>query len=58
MAKLDLKMRLKRDTPLTVRLPKASVDKLRKIAEKHGVSQADVVEQLIENAHEELGRKR
>ena len=44
----------KRDTPLTVRLMKETVAKLKQIAAKHGVSQADVIERLIDNGHEEM----
>lgn len=58
MKKLEFTKKLKRDTPLTVRLPKDTVDKLREIAEKNEVSQADVIEQLIATAYRELGLKK
>lgn len=58
MDKLGFNKRPKRDTPLTVRLPKATVDRLREIAYKHEVSQADVIEKLIETAYRDLGSKR
>lgn len=48
----------KRDSPLTVRLPSSVIDKLKEIASKHEVSQADVIEKLIEDAHEKMSSKR
>ena len=44
----------RRDTPLTVRLTKEAVAKLKEIAEKHEVSQADVIERLIESGYCEM----
>jgi len=44
----------KRDTPLTVRLTKDTVIKLKQITEKHNVSQADVIERLIDSGYEEM----
>ncbi len=58
MSKLEFQKKEKRNTALTVRLPEDTVDKLREIAEKHDVSQADVIKKLIENAHAELKPKR
>lgn len=54
MSMLDFQKKPKRDTPLTVRLTKESIGKLKKIAEKHGVSQADVIERLIESGYAEM----
>lgn len=54
MSMLDFQKKTKRDAPLTVRLTKESVNKLKQIAEKHGVSQADVIEKLIESGYAEM----
>lgn len=48
---LKFEKKVRRDTALTVRLSKKTVEKLKDIADKHGVSQADVLEKLIEAAH-------
>jgi hypothetical protein len=48
----------RRDTPLTVRLAKETIGKLKEIAAKHDVSQADVIERLIETGYEELTGQR
>lgn len=48
----------KRDSPLTVRLPASVVEKLREIASNHEVSQADVIEKLIEDAYEKITSKK
>lgn len=44
----------KRNSPLTVRLKETAVKKLKEIASKHCVSQADVLERLIELEYEEM----
>ena len=44
----------RRNTPLTVRLTKETVAMLKEIAEKHEVSQADVIERLIESGYSEM----
>jgi|GEM_PF-1988881 len=58
MSKLEFQKKQKRNAALTVRLTESTVDKLREIAEKHGVSQADVIEKLIESAYLEMKQKR
>jgi predicted transcriptional regulator len=55
MLKFDKK---KRDTALTVRLNSETVNQLRQLAEKHEVSQADILERLIEIAHADLKKKK
>ena len=48
----------KRDTPVTVRLTAETVKKLKEIAAKHAVTQTDVLEKLIEIAHEDLRKRK
>ena len=48
MKQLKITKKPKRDTPLTVRLPKTTVEKLQKYADKNSLSQADIIEHLIE----------
>lgn len=55
MALLDFPPKELKNHALTVRLRKGTIDKLRSIAERHEVSQADVVERLITAAFEEMG---
>ena len=54
MTNLKLLKRPKRDTTLTVRLPKEVVKKLRSLSKKNEVSQADIIELLIEDAYEKF----
>ncbi|MGK5087853.1 ribbon-helix-helix protein, CopG family [Bdellovibrionota bacterium FG-2] len=53
MSLLEFKKK-KRNTPVTVRLTEDTVTKLKAIAEKHDVSQADVIERLIEAGYSEM----
>jgi predicted transcriptional regulator len=48
----------KRDSPLTVRLPSAVLEKLKEIAAKYDVNQTDVIEKLIEEAYEKMPSKK
>lgn len=50
MAKLKFEKKEKRDTALTVRVRPAVLEMLNELKNKYQVSQADIIEQLIENA--------
>lgn len=58
MSKLEIPKKEKRNKALTVRLPEDTVEKLKQIAERHEVSQADVIKALIEKAYSDLKPKR
>ncbi len=59
MANLDTLKKQKRDTAVTVRLPKATVDRLKQMADDLNCSQADIIEHLLEAAYAERnGKKR
>lgn len=47
-------VREKRDTSVNVRIRASVVMKLKKITDRYGVSQADVMERLIEQGFEEM----
>jgi len=53
MAILSFDKKEKRDSPLTVRLTKTTVARLKMLTEWHDVSQADIIERLIEAAAKE-----
>jgi predicted transcriptional regulator len=55
---LSFEKKVKRDTAVTLRLKAETVKKLREVAEKYGVSQADVMEKLIEMAHSDLPKRK
>lgn len=47
-----------RPIAVTVRLSKTAVDNLKFLADEHNLSQADVIEHLIDEATEEYSKKR
>jgi hypothetical protein len=51
MAKLTFEKKEKRDAALTVRIRPSVLDLLNDLKDRHQVSQADIIEKLIENAH-------
>ena len=53
MAILSFDKKEKRDSPLTVRLTKTTVARLKMLAEWHDVSQADIIERLLDAAAKE-----
>ncbi|MBI4403122.1 MAG: ribbon-helix-helix protein, CopG family [Deltaproteobacteria bacterium] len=57
MKLFDFPKRERRDTPLTVRLPASVIEKLKELAKRYGLSQTDVIEHLIERAHEEATKQ-
>ncbi len=46
---LKFEKKQKRDVAITVRLKSTTVKKLKELAKRHAVSQADVIEKLIED---------
>ncbi|MGK5088969.1 CopG family transcriptional regulator [Bdellovibrionota bacterium FG-2] len=42
----------KRDVPVSFRLPKESVKRLKELAESHNISRADIIVHLINEAFE------
>jgi hypothetical protein len=52
MAKLTFEKKEKRDAALTVRIRPSVVDMLNELKDRHQVSQADIVEKLIESAYQ------
>jgi predicted transcriptional regulator len=58
MTKLEFNKKVKRDTAVTVRLTKETFKRLKEIAEIYEVSQADVIEQLIDKAHSSVANKK
>jgi predicted transcriptional regulator len=58
MDELKFDKKPKRDSPLTVRLPSAVLEKLKEIASRYDVSQTEVIEKLIEDAHEKMTAKK
>jgi hypothetical protein len=57
MALPTLPKKSPRPIAVTVRLSKVTVDNLKKLADKHNMSQADVIEHLITDAIKESNAK-
>jgi len=55
---MQFSKKIKRDSPLTVRLTASTIEKLKAVAEKNQLTQTDVVEQLIESAYDEMKNKK
>lgn len=53
---MALPTKQKRDKAVTVRLSEQSYEQLVKLAENHGLSQADVIEHLLQQETEEQKR--
>lgn len=51
---LQFDKKVKRDKAITVRLSEKTIDQLKNIVAQYQVSQADVIELLIEKAHSEM----
>jgi len=47
-----------RTEPVTVRLSKQSADQLRTLAREHNISQADVIEHLLEGEYSQFQRRK
>ena len=54
---MDIPKKIKRDKALTVRIKQETYKKLCELTKKHKASQADVVEQLIEDETSRSKRK-
>lgn len=55
---LKFDKKVKRDTPITVRLKAETTKKLKELALKYDVSQADVLEKLIDSAYLDLAKRK
>ena len=55
---LQFEKKPKRTHSLTVRITEDAFKAIREIADQYGVSQADVIEKLLEQAQTELPKKR
>ena len=55
---MDIPKRIKREKAVTVRLKQTTYENLCKLAKRNDVSQADVIEYLIEKAHDASKQKK